>query len=299
MRVHVHRLRTLVAATVCGVLLSGCFLRAPLTNSIGFRPKAMRADRATPAEWGWSEARLDTISRRDSAGGLMAWWAPADSAVARPCAGVLLLHGKGRNRAELMPLGRSLQAAGYAVLVPDYRGFGGSAGTPTTSGVFDDAELAYRSLRSRMADSLTPIVILGHSMGTALAARLAREHAPAVTVYMSPFTRVSALVRSRAGAIGPRLYDTTAFAFNPIEDASVVHTRAMVVVAGRDALISKKVSSAFIAGLTPAPVVLRDRKATHNGLLASKATIRAVTDSLSAWVPCPRPSASASMAPGE
>jgi hypothetical protein len=93
-------------------------------------------------------------------------------------------------------------------------------------------------------------------------------------------------VRSRAGAIGPRLFDTTMFAFNPLKDASQARTRAMVVVAGRDLLISKRVSNAFIAGLEPAPVVLRDRKASHNGLLSSKRTVRAVTDSISAWVPC-------------
>ena len=274
-----------VAGFGCALLLAGCFLRGPRTNTIGFRPKGMRGDRATPAEWGWNDARLDTISRVDSAGGVLAWWGPARS-IAAPCAGVLLLHGKGRNRAELMPLGRSLQAAGFSVLVPDYRGYGGTVGKPSTSGVFADAELSYQSLRSRLTDSLTPIVILGHSMGTALAARLSREHLPVVTVYMSPYTRVSALVRSRAGAIGPRLFDTTAFAFNPLEDASVVRTRAMVVVAGRDALIAKTVSNAFIAALTPAPVVLRDRKSTHNGVLASRATIRAVTDSIRAWVPC-------------
>ena len=281
-----HRsLRALFAASVASVLLSGCFLRNPLTNAFGFQPKPMRSERATPAEWGWQDAHLDTISRSDSAGGVLAWWAPARNSGAS-CGGVLMLHGKGKNRAELLPLGRSLQAAGFSVMVPDYRGYGGTVGEPTTSGVFADAELAYRELRSRLTDSTTPVVILGHSMGTALAARLTRDHSPTATIYMSPFTRIASVVRSRAGAIGPRLFDTTMFAFNPLEDASVARTRAMVVVAGRDLLISKKESNAFIAGLTPAPVVLRDRKASHNGLLSSAPTVRAVTDSISAWVPC-------------
>ena len=277
--------RVLCAALVSPVLFSGCFVRAPLTESLGFRPKGMRGDRATPAEWGWDTARLDTISRTDSAGGLLAWWAPAQTRGAA-CAGVLLLHGKGRNRAELMPLGRSLQMAGYSVLAPDYRGYGGSDGSPTTSGVFADAELSYQSLRARLADTMTPIVILGHSMGTALAARLSRDHLPAATIYMSPFTRISALVRSRAGVIGLRLFDTTTFAFNPIEDASLVRGRSLVVVAGRDALISRSVSDAFIAGLTPAPSVVRAESATHNGVLDSEIAVRAVTDTVRAWLPC-------------
>lgn len=264
--------------------LSGCFLRPSLTESFGFRPRNIRADRADPARWGWGSARLDTISRTDSAGGLMAWWGPAEGV--KPCGGVLLLHGKGKNRAQMLPLGQSLQQAGFSVLLPDYRGFGGSEGTPTTAGVFNDAALSYRRLRERLGDTVTPIVVIGHSKGTALAARLARQHNPAATIYMSPFGRISQLVRARAGAIGPRLFDTTAFAFNPIEDASAARGRAMVVIAGRDLLIRKSVSDDFIASLTPQPVVIRDAKAFHNGVLRSKTTVRAVTDSISAWTGC-------------
>lgn len=289
---HFQLSRTLAPMTSRAIMLglaslglTGCFLRPSLTESFGFRPKNIRADRADPATWGWGSARLDTIARVDSAGGLMAWWGPADAGV-KACGGVLLLHGKGKNRAQMLPLGRSLQQAGFSVLLPDYRGYGGSEGTPTTEGVFSDASLSYRRLRERLGDSVLPIVVIGHSMGTALAARLAREQNPAATIYMSPFDRISTLVRARAGAIGPRLFDTTAFAFNPSADAAAARGRSMVVIAGRDLLIRKSVSDVFIASLTPQPVVLRDAKAFHNGVLRSKPTVRAVTDSISAWTGC-------------
>lgn len=265
--------------------LSGCFLRPTLTESFSFRPKPMRSDRAAPAQWGWDSAMLDTIVRVDSAGSLLAWWGPA-SAAPKACAGVLLLHGKGKNRAEMMPLGRSLQAAGFSVLLPDYRGYGGVDGRPTTTGMFSDASLSYRRLRERLGDSTMPIVVIGHSMGTALAARVARENEPTATIYMSPFDRISTLVRARAGAVGPRLFDTTLFAFNPVDDASAVRGRQMVVVAGRDLLIRKSVSDAFIAGLTPLPSVLRDPTASHEGVLKSASTVQAVTDSVRAWTGC-------------
>lgn len=265
--------------------LSACFLRTPMTNTFGFMPKPLRDDRALPAGWGWDDARLDTISRTDSAGGLLAWWGEAPASDAS-CGGALLLHGKGKNRAEMLTLGRAMQRAGFAVLIPDYRGYGGSTGEPTTAGVFADASLAYSTLRSRLGDSLTPIVVIGHSMGTALAARLARDNNPAATVYLSPFTRIATLVRDRAGAIGPRLFDTTAFAFNPIDDASMVPGRAMVGIAGRDLLIRKSVSEAFVAGLAPGSTVVRDAKATHNSVLKSPIVVSAVTDSMRAWTGC-------------
>lgn len=277
--------RGVILGTGAIVALSGCVLRGPLTNAFGFRPKNIRSERAAPQAWGWTDARLDTISRVDSAGGLLAWFGPAPVSAPR-CGGALLLHGKGKNRAQMLPLARAMQAAGFAVLVPDYRGYGGSDGVPTTMGMFNDASLAYRSLRTRLGDPLTPIVVVGHSMGTALAARLTRDNNPAATVYMSPFTRISALVRSRVGAIGPRLFDTTAFAFNPLDDAAAAPGRALVVVAGRDLLIRKSDSDAFIAGLSPGSSVVRDPKSFHNGVVRSALVMRAVSDTLRAWMGC-------------
>ncbi|MCC7052735.1 MAG: alpha/beta fold hydrolase [Gemmatimonadaceae bacterium] len=276
--------RRAVVLSLGALSLSACVLRPTLTDTFGFKPKQMKRGRAAPSEWGWDAASLDTIARLDSAGGLLAWWgaAPTDSA---PCGGALLLHGKGRNRAEMMPLGKALQAKGFSVLIPDYRGYGGTEGTPTTVGLYDDAGLAYRSLRTRLSDSTLPIVVVGHSLGTALAARVSRDYRPAATVYMSPFARISSAVRSRFGAIGPRLFDTTAFAFNPLDDAAQAGGRTMVVVAGRDLLIPRSESDAFIAGLGLTAVV-RDPKATHNGLLDSELAIAVVADSMERWSGC-------------
>lgn len=275
--------RTLLLAAAASAL-AGCVLRPTLTETFGFKPKRMHRGRATPQQWGWPDASLDTIARIDSAGGLLAWWG-ASAPAAPSCGGALLLHGKGRNRAEMMPLGRALQARGFAVLIPDYRGYGNTEGTPTTVGLYADAGLAYRSLRTRLGDSTQPIVVIGHSLGTALAARVSRDYRPAATVYMSPFARIASAVRARFGALGPRLFDTTAFAFNPLDDAQAAGGRTMVVVAGRDMLIPRKESDAFIAGLGLTAVV-RVPKATHNGLLEADDAVRAVADSMVRWTAC-------------
>lgn len=277
--------RSVLMLGIACTSLTACVLRGPVTSTFGFMPKPMRGQRATPSAWGWPDAQLDTISRTDSAGGLLAWWgaAPAGSA---SCGGALLLHGKGKNRSEMLDLGRAMQAAGFSVLIPDYRGYGGTAGEPTTSGVFSDAALAYRDLRIRLGDSAMPIVVLGHSMGAALAARLTRANNPTATVYLTPFSRISTLVRARAGAIGPRMFDTTAFAFNPIEDAAVAPGRSLVVVAGRDLLIRRSVSDAFVASLRANGGVVRDPQASHAGIVRSKLVLEAVTDSMRAWTRC-------------
>jgi len=269
---------------IAAAVLPACVLRGPMTQTFGFRPKAMRDGRTTPTEWGWASARLDTIARRDSAGGLLAWWGPVGSGVA-PCAGALLLHGKGKNRAEMLAIGQALQGAGISVLIAAYRGYGGTEGTPTAAGVFDDARLAYRSLRERLNDSTLPMLVVGHSMGTALAARVTRDFQPTATVYMSPFSRISSLLRSQAGALGPRMFDTTVFAFNPAEDAVAGIGRRMVLVGGRDLLIKGSESDAFVAAL-PAVPVIRVPRATHEGLLTAPEAVSAVRDSLVTWAGC-------------
>ncbi len=278
-------LRRIVRGAIAATSLSACVLRPTFTEAWGFRPRDMRDGRQTPAQWGWAAATLDTIARRDSAGGILAWWGPVGSGIA-PCGGALLLHGKGKNRAEMLEIGQSLQGAGFSVLIPDYRGYGGSDGTPTAEGVFDDALLAYRSLQERLNDSTVPMLVVGHSMGTALAARVTREFQPAATIYMSPFSRISSLLRSQAGALGPRMFDTTVFAFNPAEDAASGSGRRMVLVGGRDYLIKSSESDAFVASLPGVPVI-RVPRATHQGLLVAPQAVTAVRDSLSTWAGCP------------
>ncbi len=290
------RARHTAVALLASATLSACVLRGPVTNTFGFMPTPLRDHRATPAGWGWHDATLDTISRTDSAGGVLAWWADAPSDRPR-CGGALLLHGKGKNRAEMLTLGRALQSAGFAVLIPDYRGYGGSDGVPTTDGVMRDAAMSFRHLRARLGDPATPVAVIGHSMGTALAARVSRQYPVAATVYLAPFSRISSLVRARAGAIGPRLFDTTAFAFNPLDDAAAARSRTMVAVAGRDLLIRRSVSDAFVAGLDSTRVLVRDEKASHNGLLTSPVVLRTITDSLRAWTNCAAAPAQAAARP--
>uniref|UniRef100_A0A3B5QTM2 AB hydrolase-1 domain-containing protein n=1 Tax=Xiphophorus maculatus TaxID=8083 RepID=A0A3B5QTM2_XIPMA len=55
-------------------------------------------------------------------------------------------------------------ALGYHVVVPDYRGFGDSAGEPTESGLTTDALHVYNWVKARSGDSL--VVIWGHSLGS-------------------------------------------------------------------------------------------------------------------------------------
>lgn len=83
---------------------------------------------------------------------------------------VLALHGFSEHRRIFFALAPHLAAAGYRVYAYDQRGFGDTATRgfwPGERALVEDARSAYRLLRQRYPD--TPVHLLGHSMGGAIA----------------------------------------------------------------------------------------------------------------------------------
>jgi hypothetical protein len=67
----------------------------------------------------------------------------------------------------------SLHTAGYNVFAFDYRGFGRNSGTPTETGVYEDALTAYRHLTQQLDVAPDRIILAGRSLGSAVALDLA------------------------------------------------------------------------------------------------------------------------------
>jgi uncharacterized protein len=84
---------------------------------------------------------------------------------------------------------------GWAVLVPEYRGYGGLGGSPTYLSSQRDAEATYRLARERLHVDSTRIALYGHSLGSAIATELAVEHSPAVLILEAPFTSARDMAR--------------------------------------------------------------------------------------------------------
>ena len=101
---------------------------------------------------------------------LTLWWLPN----AAPDAPALLyLHGTFRNLYLNLPKIEALRAAGFSVLAVDYRGWGDSTAiVPSEETIAADAARAFVELQQRQSQPGRR-VIYGHSMGTAVAVRLA------------------------------------------------------------------------------------------------------------------------------
>lgn len=108
---------------------------------------------------------------------------------------VIYFHGNTGIVADAMHKLIPLVNAGYGVLMPEYRGFDGNAGTPSEQGLIQDAEAALRFVREKTPDA--PVVYYGMSMGTGVANALAEKFPPAALVLECGFTSMTAAAQHR------------------------------------------------------------------------------------------------------
>jgi fermentation-respiration switch protein FrsA (DUF1100 family) len=104
---------------------------------------------------------------------------------------VLVCNGNAGNRAHRAALGAALRERGIAVLLFDYRGYGENSGSPSEQGLAHDARAAREYLLGRPDVDASRLVYFGESLGAAVAASLAQEHAPAALILRSPFTSLT------------------------------------------------------------------------------------------------------------
>ena len=104
---------------------------------------------------------------------------------------VLVTHGNAGDRADRAPLARRLADEGFAVLLFDYRGYGGNPGSPSEEGLRRDADAAYRYLVSDAGVPPDRLIFFGESIGAAVATGLAVRHRPAGLVLRSPFASLA------------------------------------------------------------------------------------------------------------
>jgi len=124
---------------------------------------------------------------------LHGWFADHDD----PIAVALFCHG---NAGNIVSRGNSLmilnQHHRLAVMAFDYRGYGKSEGEPTKEGILADARAARKWLANRTGVAEEDIVLLGHSLGGAVAVDLAAEDGARGLVLASTFSSLPAVAKN-------------------------------------------------------------------------------------------------------
>ncbi|WP_442965438.1 alpha/beta hydrolase [Pseudomonas sp. StFLB209] len=106
---------------------------------------------------------------------LHGWWLPAKPGV--PVKGTVLhLHGNGGNLAWHLGGSWWLPEQGYQVLMLDYRGYGLSEGEPSLPAIYQDLDAAFAWLDNAPETQGQPRIVLGQSIGGALAVHYLAQH---------------------------------------------------------------------------------------------------------------------------
>jgi pimeloyl-ACP methyl ester carboxylesterase len=125
----------------------------------------------------------------ESQGGtrIHAWWCPQEGSTYT----ILFNHGNAGNLSGHAWIIPAMRAAFRAdVLIYDYPGYGKSGGTPSEPGCYAAAEAAYVWLTKTRGAPPEKLVLMGQSLGAAMACEMAAKHPHRALVLLSPFTSV-------------------------------------------------------------------------------------------------------------
>jgi uncharacterized protein len=148
-----------------------------------------------------------------------------------------------------------------AVYLVHYRGYGGSAGTPSESRLIADARAIFDSLRPRHEQ----IAVMGRSLGSGVAAALATGRPVVKIILVTPYDSIALVAADHFGWAPVRwLVKDSYDSAGRMKD---VRVPVLVLIAARDDVILRPRSDALVAAI---PSTLRHVKvfpnATHNDI---------------------------------
>lgn len=130
---------------------------------------------------------------------LKGWFIPAEKGGDAPT--LIMCHGWGDNKGELLKKTHFLSPAGFNLLYFDFRSHGDSQGEFTTIGCLEvvDFHAAIRYLRENKPGLLARLGVFGLSMGAAVSTMAAGDHAEVRAVALeSPFTDYRQVIKQWA-----------------------------------------------------------------------------------------------------
>lgn len=175
----VRRLILVALCTYIGVIMLVGFFQSKL---IYFPSRSLEQ---TPSDVGLKFDEV-TLTTQDGVR-ISAWFVPRDDARTT----ILFFHGNAGNNGDRLPELKVLHSLRYNVMIVDYRGFGKSEGSPSEKGTYLDALAAWEYLTQTRGIPARKVVIMGESIGGAVAIELARRAPPGALIVQSSFTRLA------------------------------------------------------------------------------------------------------------
>jgi pimeloyl-ACP methyl ester carboxylesterase len=173
-------------------------------------PERLSEADADPARWGLAGAE-QVFFRASDGTRLHGWWVPA---AGRPRGAAIYFHGNAGHRAGRAPIAERLRALNVDVLLFDFRGYGRSDGTPSEQGLFLDGRAAYDFVVQKRGVPRERVLLLGHSLGGAVAVSVASEVDAAGLVVTSTFRNLPSIARRLYTWLPGRVFSWTTNRFD-------------------------------------------------------------------------------------
>jgi hypothetical protein len=203
---------------------------------------------------------MDVTLRTSDGLDIGAWHVPAG--VGGREVTVLVANGNAGNRADRAPMAAEFAAAGFDVLLFDYRGYGGNPGSPSSDGLVRDARAALAYLVNDADVPADRIIYFGESLGAGVMAALAHTDPPAGLLLRSPFESLAAVGQHHYPFLPVRLLLRDEFAVvSLVADIDVPTT---VVFGSADTIIPPDQSRAVARAAAGQVEVVEIAGAGHN-----------------------------------
>ena len=137
---------------------------------------------------------------------------------------ILFFHGNGSTANRGFQRAADYRAAGYSVLLAEYRGYGGSDGQPSADTLKRDGLETFDWLAVRTKG---PVFVVGHSLGTGIAVHVAANRPVRGLFLEAPYSSIADVAQARYPFVPVRPLLTNPI--SPIEEIAGLTMPVMIV----------------------------------------------------------------------
>ena len=181
---------------------------------------------------------------------------------------ILHFHGNGGNLSHRVSLIKLLHHLPVNVFVIDYHGYGRSEGTPSEQNLYLDAKAAYDFLIKQKKFSPAHILVMGSSLGGAVAAHLAAQEEVGGLILQRAFTSARAMA-SRMNPLYQRPIVWIRSDFNTLEKIDKILAPKLIVHSKEDEMVPYTMAVALYKNAAEPKKLVLLEKGKHNDLMTA------------------------------